>query len=47
MIYFAFSEDYSWCPPSFRFGEGGEVMGSVFRDAGEEGIGEFSIIDHD
>ena len=46
MIYLALSEGYTWCSSSFRFGEGGEVIGSVCRDAGKERIGEFGVVDH-
>ena len=47
MVYFGLLEDHSWCPPSFGFGERGEVIGSVFCDAGEEVIGKFGIVDDD
>jgi len=45
MIYLCLLEEDWWWPLSI--GEGGEIIGSVFCDVGEEGIGEFGVVDDD
>jgi len=47
MVYFSLLEDYSWCPPSFGFGKGGDVIGPMFRNTGKEAIGKFGIANNE
>ena len=45
MIYLGLLEEDCW--RLLSVGEGGEVIGTVFCDAGKEGIGEFGVVDDD